>query len=101
LAQVLRHVPGSHDPNVLVDAATRDDAAVYRIAPDRALVVTVDFFTPIVDDPRAWGAIAAANALSDVYAMGAKPFLALKPCRSKCSARCSRGPRRSRRRPAA
>jgi len=74
---VLRHVPGHHDPNVLVDAATRDDAAVYRIATDRALVVTVDFFTPIVDDPKAWGAIAAANALSDVYAMGAKPLLAL------------------------
>ncbi len=74
---MLRHVPGHHDPNVLVDAATRDDAAVYRIATDRALVVTVDFFTPIVDDPKAWGAIAAANALSDVYAMGAKPLLAL------------------------
>jgi len=77
LAQVLRHVPGIRDPNVLVDAASRDDAAVYRIAPDRALVVTVDFFTPIVDDPAAWGAIAAANALSDVYAMGGKPLFAL------------------------
>jgi selenide,water dikinase len=74
---VLRHVPGNQDPNVLVDAATRDDAAVYRIAPDRALVVTVDFFTPIVDEPRDWGAIAAANALSDIYAMGARPLLAL------------------------
>lgn len=62
---------------MLVDAATRDDAAVYRIAPDRALVVTVDFFTPIVDEPRDWGAIAAANALSDIYAMGARPLLAL------------------------
>jgi selenide,water dikinase len=70
-------VPGHHDPNVLVDATTRDDAAVYRIAPDRALVVTVDFFTPIVDSARDWGAIAAANALSDIYAMGAKPLLAL------------------------
>ena len=60
-----------------MDAATRDDAAVYRIAPDRALVVTVDFFTPIVDEPRDWGAIAAANALSDIYAMGARPLLAL------------------------
>lgn len=77
MAQVLRHVPGIRDPNVLVDAASRDDAAVYRIAPDRALVVTVDFFTPIVDDPAAWGAIAAANALSDVYAMGGKPLFAL------------------------
>ena len=74
---MLRHLPGVADPNVLVDASTRDDAAVYRIAPDRALVVTVDFFTPIVDDPAAWGAIAAANALSDVYAMGARPILAL------------------------
>lgn len=62
---------------MLVDATTRDDAAVYRIAPDRALVVTVDFFTPIVDSARDWGAIAAANALSDIYAMGAKPLLAL------------------------
>ena len=60
-----------------MDAASRDDAAVYRIAPDRALVATVDFFTPIVDDPRAWGAIAAANALSDVYAMGGTPLFAL------------------------
>jgi len=60
-----------------VDAATRDDAAVYRLAPDRALVATVDFFTPIVDDAATWGAIAAANALSDVYAMGARPLFAL------------------------
>jgi selenide,water dikinase len=64
-------------PDVLVDAATSDDAAVYRIAPDRVLVATVDFFTPIVDDPRTWGAIATANALSDVYAMGGKPLFAL------------------------
>lgn len=70
-------MPGTHDPNVLVDASTHDDAAVYKIAPDRALVVTVDFFTPIVDEPRDWGAIAAANALSDIYAMGARPLLAL------------------------
>jgi selenide,water dikinase len=62
---------------VLVDAATRDDAAVYRIAPDRALIATVDFFTPIVDDPGAWGAIAAANALSDIYAMGGRPLFGL------------------------
>jgi selenide, water dikinase len=60
-----------------VDAATRDDAAVFRLAPNRALVATVDFFTPIVDDPADWGAIAAANALSDVYAMGATPLFAL------------------------
>ena len=62
---------------MLVDAATRDDAAVYRLAPDRALVATLDFFTPIVDDPASWGAIAAANALSDVYAMGGRPLFAL------------------------
>ena len=73
----MRHVPGIIDPNVLVDAASRDDAAVYRIAPDRALVVTVDFFTPIVDDAFTWGRIAAANALSDVYAMGGRPLFAL------------------------
>lgn len=65
------------NPNVLVDAASRDDAAVYRLSADRAIVATVDFFTPIVDDPVAWGAIAAANALSDIYAMGATPLFAL------------------------
>jgi selenide,water dikinase len=77
LAQVLRHVPEVSDPNVLVAALTRDDAAVYRLTDDRAIVATVDFFTPIVDDPYAFGAIAAANAFSDVYAMGARPLLAL------------------------
>ena len=65
------------DPRVLVEAASRDDAAVFRISDDRALVATTDFFTPIVDDPSAWGAIACANALSDVYAMGATPLFAL------------------------
>jgi len=74
---VLRHVPAVGDPNILVDAASRDDAAVYRLSPDRALVATVDFFTPIVDDARTWGRIAAANALSDLYAMGATPLFAL------------------------
>ena len=77
LSEVLRHLPPVVDPRVLVDAATRDDAAVYRLTPDRALIATVDFFTPIVDDPEAWGAIAAANALSDVYAMGGTPLFAL------------------------
>jgi selenide,water dikinase len=61
----------------MLGASARDDAAVYRIAPDRALVATVDFFTPIVDDPTEFGAIAAANAVSDVYAMGARPLFAL------------------------
>lgn len=77
LAQVLRHLPSAGDARVLVDAATRDDAAVYRLSDDRALVATVDFFTPIVDDAADWGAIAAANALSDVYAMGGTPLFAL------------------------
>jgi selenide,water dikinase len=77
LGQVLEALPPLTDPNVLVGAGTGDDAAVYRIAPDRALVATVDFFTPIVDDPTAYGAIAAANSLSDVYAMGATPLFAL------------------------
>lgn len=77
LTQVLRHLVPVDDPNALVDASTGDDAAVYRIAPDRALVVTADFFTPIVDDPFDFGRIAAANALSDLYAMGARPLFAL------------------------
>ena len=63
---MLGALPPIVDPNVMVGAAARDDAAVYRIASDRALVATVDFFTPIVDDPAEFGAIAAANALSDV-----------------------------------
>jgi selenide, water dikinase len=62
---------------VLIDASTSDDAAVYRLSEDRALVATVDFFTPIVDDPYDFGRIAAANALSDIYAMGARPRFAL------------------------
>jgi selenide, water dikinase len=77
LAQVLRHVPLPTDPRILVDASSRDDAAVIRMAPDRALVATVDFFTPIVDSAYDFGRIAAANALSDVYAMGATPLFTL------------------------
>jgi selenide,water dikinase len=65
------------DPAVLVDASGRDDAAVLRVAPDRALVLTTDFFTPIVDDAYDFGRIAAANALSDVYAMGGRPLWCL------------------------
>src|SRR5687768_18299407 len=65
------------DAAVLVDARTGDDAAVYQIAEDRALVATTDFFTPIVDHPYDFGRIAAANALSDVYAMGGRPVTAL------------------------
>ena len=66
-----------NDPRVLIDYRTSDDAGVYAIDQDRALVQTVDFFTPIVDDPRVFGRIAAANALSDVYAMGGRPLTAL------------------------
>jgi selenide, water dikinase len=77
LDQLLLRLPGSNDPNVLVGFDTADDAGVYRIAPDLALVQTIDFFTPIVDDPYTFGAIAAANALSDVYAMGGRPLTAL------------------------
>ena len=77
LTQVLRHLIPGDDPAILVDASTGDDAAVYRITDDRALVATVDFFTPIVDDPFDFGRIAAANALSDIYAMGARPLFAL------------------------
>ena len=64
-------------PNLLVGLGEPDDAAVWKLDDDRALVVTTDFFTPVVDDAYDFGAIAAANALSDVYAMGGKPFLAL------------------------
>ena len=74
---MLRQLPPVTDPDLLVGPSTCDDAAVYRIRPDLALVQTVDFFPPIVDDPFAFGQIAAANALSDVYAMGAVPFIAL------------------------
>jgi selenide,water dikinase len=77
LAQVLHHIPVGADPRILVDASTRDDAAVFQTAPDRAIVATVDFFTPIVDDAYDFGRIAAANALSDIYAMGATPLFAL------------------------
>lgn len=77
LEQVLKDLPSPMDPNVLVGAKTSDDAAVYRINDAVALVQTLDFFTPIVDDPYQFGCIAAANALSDVYAMGGKPLFAL------------------------
>jgi len=77
LTQVLRHVLPVDDPNALVGHSTGDDAAVYRLSDDRALVVTADFFTPIVDDPYDFGRIAATNALSDIYAMGARPLFAL------------------------
>lgn len=74
---MLRQFPQIAHPDLLVGIETRDDAGVFRLRDDLALVQTVDFFTPIVDDPYWYGAIAAANALSDVYAMGAKPLTAL------------------------
>src|SRR6185312_6918681 len=69
--------PAFADPRVLVDGGTMDDAAVLRLSADSALVLTTDFFTPIVDAPYHFGAIAAANAVSDVYAMGAEPIAGL------------------------
>jgi len=78
LRRALEHLPPSPaDPDLLVGHSTFDDAGVYRIAPDVALIQTVDFFTPIVDDPHDYGRIAAANSLSDVYAMGGTPRTAL------------------------
>jgi selenide,water dikinase len=74
---VLGKLARQHDPNVLVGFDHADDAGVYQIAPDTALVQTVDFFTPIVDDPYTFGQIAATNSLSDVYAMGGRPLTAL------------------------
>ena len=74
---MLGDLPVSSDDRVLVDYRTADDAGVYRLDAERALVQTVDFFTPIVDDPYVYGEIAAANALSDVYAMGGRPLTAL------------------------
>ena len=75
--RVLAQIPRWANENVLVGFDTADDAGVYKLTPECALVQTVDFFTPIVDDPYTFGAIAAANALSDVYAMGGKPLSAL------------------------
>jgi len=75
--QVLHGLEQFEDSNLLVGSGTSDDAAIYRIAPDLALVQTVDFFTPIVDDPYLYGQIAAANSLSDIYAMGGRPITAM------------------------
>ena len=74
---MLRDIPRSIDPRALVGHETHDDAAVYKLTDDQAIVETIDFFTPVVDDPYWFGRIAAANALSDVWAMGAKPLFAL------------------------
>ena len=77
LEQVLSKLPRQEDPNLLVGFSNKDDAGVYKLSDDLALVQTTDFFTPIVDDPYAFGQIAAANSLSDVYAMGGVPMTAL------------------------
>jgi len=81
LAELLKPLQGIFDPldtpDLLVGLGQPDDAAVWRLDNDRALVITIDFFTPVVDDPYDFGAIAAANAISDIYAMGGSPFLAL------------------------
>jgi selenide,water dikinase len=77
LAQMLRLIPAPTSPNLLVGTNTSDDAGVFRLSDDLALVQTVDFFAPVVDDPYWFGAIAATNALSDVYAMGGRPLTAL------------------------
>src|SRR3984885_5252975 len=74
LDRVLKQVPRFADANVLVGFDTADDAGVYRLTSELALVQTVDFFTPIVDDPYTFGAIAATNAISDIYAMGGRPI---------------------------
>jgi selenide,water dikinase len=77
LAQVLCHLPKFHDQNLIVGLETSDDAAVYKIDEQRGIILTLDFFTPVVDDPYTFGQIAAANSLSDVYAMGGKPVTAM------------------------
>src|SRR5215218_5526728 len=77
LRPILAGLPLQTDPRVLVGSDTSDDAGVFRLSDDLALVQTVDFFTPIVDDPYTFGAIAAANSLSDIFAMGGKPMSAL------------------------
>ena len=77
LAGVLGGLPKFCDPDLLVGTDTSDDAAVYRVSDDLALIQTLDFFTPVADDPYDFGQIAAANALSDVYAMGGTPKTAL------------------------
>src|SRR4051794_20268361 len=73
----MRSLPTSADPNLLVGATTHDDAAVYRLSDELAAGAPVDFITPVVDDPYTFGAVAAANSLSDIYAMGGAPLFAL------------------------
>ena len=77
LAGILEHLPKFHDPSLLVGIETSDDGAIYKVSEELALIQTLDFFTPVVDDPYTFGQIAAANALSDIYAMGGEPKVAL------------------------
>lgn len=77
LSKILDKLPKMEDKNLIVGIETSDDAAVYKLTEDIAVIQTLDFFTPVVDDPYTYGAIAAANSLSDVYAMGGKPTVAL------------------------
>ena len=77
LEEILKYLPLPHDPNILVDIDTHDDAGVYRVNDELALVLTTDFFPPVCSDPYEFGQIAAANSISDVYAMGGDPVLAL------------------------
>lgn len=77
MAQVLTVIPKVYDENLIVGFETADDAAVYKISEDKAIILTLDFFTPVVDDPYTFGKIAAANALSDIYAMGGEATVAM------------------------
>src|ERR1051325_8997865 len=77
LSRVLAALPGKHDPRLIIGRETFDDAGVFALSDDLAIVQTVDFFAPIVDDPYLFGQIAAANALSDIYAMGGEPLTAM------------------------
>ena len=96
LSDVLRQLKQDAHPDLLVGFEGFDDAGVFRLSEDMALVQTMDFFTPIVDDPFAFGTIAAANALSDVYAMGGTPLTAMNiapPCCGRVAARSGGGRR--------
>ncbi|NOX36369.1 MAG: selenide, water dikinase SelD [Calditrichaeota bacterium] len=77
LDRILQQLPEQNDPSLLVGLASHDDAGVYRLSDEQVLIQTVDFFTPVVDNPRDFGRIAVANALSDIYAMGGRPITAL------------------------
>ena len=85
LADILKRIAPPSAAELLLGFETSDDAAVYRLDDDTAAVLTLDFFTPVVDDPYEFGAVAAANALSDVFAMGARPLAALNILAFPCS----------------